>query len=65
MSGPSDMIAAELPDIKAYIERALGSLSVLHIGPLDYNIACTIDDLRVAERLLSSLYAESIRGGAR
>ena len=43
------------PDVvecRRHIERALGGLSTLHVGPLDYNVAQTIDDLLVAVRLL-------------
>lgn len=35
-----------------YIDRARAGLSVLHIGPLAYNVRTTVDDLLVAIRLL-------------
>lgn len=35
-----------------YIDRALGGVRTLHIGPLDYNVATTVDDLLAAARVL-------------
>lgn len=43
------------PDVvecRRHIDRALGGLSTLHLGPLDYNVTQTIDDLLAAIRLL-------------
>lgn len=43
------------PDIveaRAHIDRALGGISTLHLGPLDWNVSSTIDDLLVAIRLI-------------
>jgi hypothetical protein len=49
------------PDIvecRSRIERALGGLATLHLGPLDYNVAQTVDDLLVAIRLLERFGTE-------
>lgn len=49
------------PDIvecRRYIDRALASLGTLHLGPLDYNVTQTIDDLLVAVRLLERFGTE-------
>lgn len=43
------------PDViecRRHVDRALGGISTLHLGPLDYNVASTIDDLLAAIRLL-------------
>ena len=47
-----------LAEARLNIERALGSLDTLYLGPLDYNVATTIDYLRVAERLIEQAYQE-------
>ena len=41
-----------LKEAREKIERALGSIGVIHVGPIDYNIFQTVDDLRAAERCL-------------
>jgi hypothetical protein len=58
----SDSQAGERPEMgeaiaeaRRYIDRALGGLSTLHLGPLDYNIATTADDLRAAASVLEQI----------
>jgi hypothetical protein len=49
------------PDVvecRRRIDRALGGLNTLHVGPLDDNIATTIDDLLAAIDLLERLEKE-------
>jgi hypothetical protein len=48
---PDDVIQ----EVLASINRAIGGVHALHIGPIDYNIATTVDDLLVAIRLLEQL----------
>jgi hypothetical protein len=45
-------------EARRYIERALGGIATLEIGPLDYNVATTIDDLLAAQRVLEQLRSE-------
>lgn len=43
------------PDIRearSLIDRALGGISTLHLGPLDYNVFNTADTLRAAASLI-------------
>jgi hypothetical protein len=44
---------------KALAERGLGGISTLHLGPLDYNISTTVDDLRTAAKHLE-FYLECV-----
>jgi hypothetical protein len=37
-----------LADARSYLDRAIGGLATLHIGPLDYNVTTTADYLRTA-----------------
>ena len=48
----------------ASVEMAVGGIRTLHIGPLDYNIATTVDSLLVAVRLLEQL-GRDMEDGAR
>ena len=41
-----------LIECRDQIDRALGGLNTLHLGPLDYNVATTVDNLLAAVRLL-------------
>jgi hypothetical protein len=41
-----------LIECRAQIDRALGGLNTLHLGPLDYNVATTVDNLLAAVHLL-------------
>lgn len=41
-----------LVEARAFIDRAVAGINTLHIGPIDYNISTTVDDLRTAERLI-------------
>lgn len=50
-----------LDEARAMIDRAIGGINSLHLGPLDYNIATTIDDLRAAERLIEAYGQEQAR----
>jgi len=52
-SGHPDVI-----ECRRRIELAAASLNSLHLGPLDYNVATTKDDLVVAIRLLEKLESE-------
>ena len=44
-----------IQEVLASINRAIGGVNTLHLGPIDYNIATTVDDLLVAIRLLEQL----------
>lgn len=53
----------EEPDIvecRRYIDRALAGLHTLHLGPLDYNVATTVDDLLAAARMLEQFGKDRI-----
>ena len=41
-----------LDEAREFINRALGGISTLNVGPIDYNVSTTIDDLRVACRMI-------------
>jgi len=41
-----------IDEARTFIDRAIAGLNTLHLGPLDYNISTTVDDLRTAERLI-------------
>lgn len=43
---------AGLIECLAQIDRAIGGVNTLHLGPLDYNVATTVDNLLAAIRLL-------------
>jgi hypothetical protein len=49
---PSIENEAPIKEVHNYIERALGGLATLHLGPLDYNVWQTIDYLRTAAAIL-------------
>lgn len=49
---PSIADSAEVREVRQRVERALGGINTLHLGPLDYNISTTTDDLKVAICLL-------------
>ncbi len=40
----------EIKEARSYIDRALGGILTLHIGPLDYNAGNTADALLAAAR---------------
>lgn len=42
-------------EARRYIERALAGIATLDLGPLDYNVSTTIDDLLAAQRVLEQL----------
>ena len=46
----------------ASVDRAIGGINTLHLGPLDYNIANTVDHLLVAIRLLEQLWRDAQDG---
>ena len=54
------MSAALLDEARQYIDRALGGINTLHIGPLDYNVLTTVDDLKVAARLIEEYGAMTL-----
>ena len=47
-----------IQEVLASINRAIGGVNTLHIGPIGYNISTTVDDLLVAIRLLERLGEE-------
>ena len=44
-----------IQEVLTSINRAIAGVNTLHIGPIDYNISTTVDDLLVAIRLLERL----------
>lgn len=48
-------IDASLKEALRSVERAIGGINTIHIGPLDHNIRTTVDDLLVAIRLLEQV----------
>jgi hypothetical protein len=52
-----------LTEARSYVERAIGGLETLHVGPLDYNVFSTCDYLRTAALLIEQ-YAREVAGGA-
>lgn len=42
----------KIVECRRHIDRAIGGISTLHIGPLDYNVSSTIDELNAAIGLL-------------
>lgn len=44
-----------IQEVLSSINRAIGGVNTLHLGPIDYNIATTVDDLLAAIRLLEQL----------
>lgn len=56
----SDNLFRDHPDIiecKRHIDRAIGCLATLHLGPLDYNVSSAVDNLRVAEDYLHKFFS--------
>ncbi len=43
---------SNLREAERRIEMALSNLHLLHIGPLDHNVAVTVDDLLAATHLI-------------
>jgi hypothetical protein len=41
-----------IAEARRYVDRALGGIDTLHLGPLDYNVAQTVDYLLAAARVL-------------
>jgi hypothetical protein len=50
---------ADIVEARRYIDRALGGIATLHIGPLDFNVSTTVDDLLAAIRLLERFRNEA------
>jgi len=50
------MDESAIAQVRLYIERALGGLNTLHLGPLDYNVFTTTDYLRTAANMLDDLH---------
>lgn len=56
----SDKSFDDHPDIiecGRHIDRAIGGLSTLHLGPLDYNVSSAVDNLRAAEAYLHKFFS--------
>ena len=51
-----------LDEAHACVERAMGGLHTLHVGPLDHNVFRTADDLRMAAKLLELFEQECAEG---
>ncbi len=47
-----------LSEARSYIERAMGFVDTMDIGPIDYNAATAADYLRTAASLLETLGKE-------
>lgn len=43
-----------LDEARERLDRALGGINTLHLGPLDYNIFTTVDELMAAARLIEA-----------
>ena len=39
-------------EARSYVERAIGQIDTLHLGPLDYNVTTACDYLRTAAAFL-------------
>lgn len=50
-----------LAEARSYAERAIGGFDTLHLGPLDYNVATTVDYLRTAAALLEQYFQDQSR----
>ena len=48
----------QVVEARAHIERALGGISTLHLGPLDYNVSQVCDDLLSAAEWIRLLLEE-------
>jgi hypothetical protein len=46
----------QLAEARRYIERAIGGVETMHLGPLDYNVFQTADYLRTAAALIEQFY---------
>lgn len=51
-----------LADARDYLDRAMGGLNTLHLGPLDYNVTTTADYLRTAAACLEEHLRQVERG---
>ena len=51
-------------EARRYADPALGGINTLHLGPLDYNVATTADDLRTAAALIEKFGQEQRRANA-
>ncbi len=50
-----------IAEARAYVDRAQGGLSTLHVGPLDHNVFTTADCLRTAAGLIEEYGREMAR----
>jgi hypothetical protein len=46
-------------EARSYVDRALGMISTLHLGPLDYNVTTACDYLRTAAAILEDFGREA------
>jgi len=56
-----DRAAEILADAKAYLERGVGYVETLHLGPLDWNVTQAADQLRTAAANLEMYLQEMER----
>ena len=49
---PSFDDESAIKEARGYVDRALGGIDTLHLGPLDYNVTTTADYLRTAAAIL-------------
>ncbi len=49
-----------LQEAKERLNRAFGGIETIDLGPVDYNVSTTTDDLLVAIRLLEA-YGQEVR----
>jgi hypothetical protein len=50
--------AEAVKEARRYVERAMGGIDTLHLGPLDYNVTTTVDYLRTAAAILEEFGRE-------
>jgi len=46
------MANEQVAEVRSYVERAMGTIDTLDLGPVDYNVATAADYLRTAAALL-------------
>lgn len=50
-------------EARSYVERAMGGINTLNLGPLDYNVATTTDYLRQSAYLLEQYLTSVSKSG--
>jgi hypothetical protein len=58
MSRPGALESETVREARRYVERAMGVLDTLDLGPLDYNVTTSADYLRTAAALLEQYQQE-------